>query len=82
MSQSRLNDSLSSLHLFDEAMSIGQQFVVDVADVSGNDRPEEETPESRSRIGRKNHVSERDPTRRGQWSRVPDLQFSEEHAAS
>jgi len=82
VSQTGLDDSLTPLHLFDESMCVGKQVVIDIPDVSGNDRPEQQTSESGSRICGENHVAERDPSRRSQWSRMPYLQFSEEHEAS
>ena len=63
MPESWLHDAVPELDVADEAMEIGKQVRVEVVDVCGDDRPEEDAAEPGRGIGRQRAVA--DATRAG-----------------
>ena len=81
VAESRLDDAFAALDLADETVDVGHEVVVDVGQVGGDDRAEEQAAEARCRVDRKHHVAEGDTARRHRRAGVPDLEFSEQHGA-
>ena len=77
MPQPGLHDAVTELDVADETMEVGKQIGVEVVDVRGDDRSEQDSAEPGRRIGRQRAVTERDPPRRRERARVPDDQLGE-----
>ncbi len=77
--QSGLDDAFAALDLADQAVDVGDEFVVDAGQVRRDDRAEQQPAEARRRVDRQHHVAEGDAARRHGGPGVPDLELSEQH---
>jgi len=65
-----------------EPVDVGQQLGVDITDVGGHHRPEEQTAVARRRTGGQGLLTERDPAGGGHRPGQEQLQFSYEHGVT
>ena len=80
--QARLHDPFAALDLADQPMDVGNEIVVDAAQVCGDDRSEQQSAEPGRGVDRQHHVPERDSSGRHRRAGVPDLEFGEQHRRS
>ena len=60
-------------------MDIGDKVVVDVVEMMRDDRTEQQSAETGSRVDRQDQFAERNTPRRGDRARVPHLQLGQQH---
>jgi hypothetical protein len=79
MAQPRLHDTLAVIHLGEQPMDVGDQIPIDIIEMGGDDRTEEQTAESGDRIDGQDQVPERHPASWCDGTRVPHLQLGQQH---
>ena len=79
MLQPRLHDTLAATDLIEEAMHVGNEFVVDIGKMSSDYSAEQQPAEPGSRIDRQDKVAEGDASRRRDGARMPDFQLGQQH---
>jgi hypothetical protein len=79
VAQSRLEDAPSCFDLVDQPVDVGDEIVVDVRDVTGDHRAQEQPSESGRGVDRQYEVAERQPSRGSQRAGVPQFEFGEQH---
>ena len=70
---STLNNPVTTILVHEQAGGEFAEIVVDVADMSGHDAPEQDAPIARRRLGGQPVRPEGHPARRGHGARVADL---------
>ena len=79
--QARLHDALAAADLVEQAVDVGDEVVVDVGQVLGDHRAEQQPAEAGQRIDREHEVTERDTPGRRDRAGVPHLQLGQQHLA-
>jgi uncharacterized protein related to proFAR isomerase len=79
MPQTGLDDAIRTLDLADETMDVGMHVLVDLEEMPSHHCTEQDATETGGGIRRQHEMAERDTPRGSDRTRMPDLEFGEDH---